>query len=661
MTRVFSFDVFDTCLVRLIGSPAAVFLLLGRRARAAGWIGCAPAEFAERRRDAEFRAYRQARSAHRELRLVDVYRQLQTALELSDATRDELQAAECELEARLCRGVPVAHDWLAEARAGGKVAFLSDMYLSEAFVRERLREQGLLEDGDRVLVSSDRGKNKLAGGLYRTLVEEAGVPAAEILHQGDDEELDGAAARRAGLAVQRRTPCVPNRYERRLESYAAETAGLSSALAGAARWARLEIRAETEAERALRDVAAGVVAPLLVGYVLWVLRQAQGRGVERLYFLARDGQILLELARVLAPRIDVDLELRYLFASRRAWNLPAFASGAHADLAWIWDRTDDFSVETCLARVGVDPSAVGAELEEQGLGASEWSRRLAWNEIERLRSVTKGEAFRRLVHVSAEREQDLLRRHLARERVLAAGAGLVEMVGHANLQESASAIARAAGCPLPNGFYFALMHDARPREIQDPVVYLFDERTGAGIPGFVPGWGVIPLEAFCAADHGTLVGYEERAGGVEPVLAEPRNEPVIGWGLDIMRRTVLACARALVLEGDLVDPEADVRRATAENLSTLWEDPTSAEARVWGAFPWEDGFGRETRYHALARPHPWIHVAKALRRGAIPRAHRAAWGPASLALTPPVRRALLRTAALLGRAGRAPGRTGSSP
>ena len=53
---------------------------------------------------------------------------------------------------------------------------------------------------------------------------------------------------------------------------------------------------------ALVDVAGGVAAPMLAAYVLWILEDAAARGLGRVYFLARDGQVLYEIARRLAPR-----------------------------------------------------------------------------------------------------------------------------------------------------------------------------------------------------------------------------------------------------------------------------------------------------------------------------------------------------------------------
>jgi len=88
----------------------------------------------------------------------------------------------------------------------------------------------------------------------------------------------------------------PNRFEALLA--AGPPAAARFAVASAQ--ARAAVPSATPHEAALRDVAAGVAAPLLAGYVAWLLLDAERRGIRRVYFLARDGQVLLDLARRLA-------------------------------------------------------------------------------------------------------------------------------------------------------------------------------------------------------------------------------------------------------------------------------------------------------------------------------------------------------------------------
>src|SRR5699024_7318970 len=63
-------------------------------------------------------------------------------------------------------------------------------------------------------------------------------------------------------------------------------------------------------------VVTAFLAPFLVCYVRWVLDQALQRGIKRLYFVARDGEVMYKIARQLKRPGD-DIEMRYLYGSRR--------------------------------------------------------------------------------------------------------------------------------------------------------------------------------------------------------------------------------------------------------------------------------------------------------------------------------------------------------
>ena len=109
-----------------------------------------------------------------------------------------------------------------------------------------------------------------------------------------------------------------------------------------------------------------MAGPLLTAFVAWVLQEAKAQGVRRLYFVARDGEVLMAVAQILASRLGGP-ELRYLFGSRRAWLAPS------ADLRDpLWRRlvvTPDqrISAFDMLARLGLDAGQIGALLAHAGI------------------------------------------------------------------------------------------------------------------------------------------------------------------------------------------------------------------------------------------------------------------------------------------------------
>jgi hypothetical protein len=98
------------------------------------------------------------------------------------------------------------------------------------------------------------------------------------------------------------------RYEDIMRAGSAGPGDLASRFAATSRAARAAVGAAPGHEAAIREVAAGVAAPALVGFVLWLLAEARRRGLRRLRFLSRDGQVLHELTRRLGADSGLDLE-----------------------------------------------------------------------------------------------------------------------------------------------------------------------------------------------------------------------------------------------------------------------------------------------------------------------------------------------------------------
>jgi hypothetical protein len=151
------------------------------------------------------------------------------------------------------------------------------------------------------------------------------------------------------------------RYERILVQPGAG-GGLAARMGAASRAARAAVVAVTEHEEAICDVAAGVAAPALAGCVVWVLREARSRGVRRLRFLSRDGQVLYELARRIAPRLDIDLDLEYVYSSRLTWSLAATDPGRLAGTAWLFNSFVKSSAADVCARLGLPIDEFGPGL-----------------------------------------------------------------------------------------------------------------------------------------------------------------------------------------------------------------------------------------------------------------------------------------------------------
>ena len=316
--RVISFDVFDTLLVRVQARPGDLFLQLGAELAAAGITLPLPDAFALQRQQAELTARRTAPGG--EVTLDEIYTTLAVALGWDDVTRAQARQRELDLEARSLKAIPAMLARVNAARTeANEVWFLSDMYLPAAFIERVLRREGFFRDGDKLFVSGEWRASKARGDLFTKAREQAGQPITTWRHIGDNSHADELMPRAQGISTELFREGTLNRYER--------LASTSSLLGGAMRRARLANTETDPARRVIWDTSCDIVGPLLFGFVHWCLEQARERGLRRLYFVARDGQLLHRIAQRLAPAWDFNIECRYLHGSRQAWH-PAAADGA---------------------------------------------------------------------------------------------------------------------------------------------------------------------------------------------------------------------------------------------------------------------------------------------------------------------------------------------
>lgn len=612
--RLVSVDIFDTVLTRAAGHPTAVFLLLGRVQAAEGITPLSAEVFARARWDAEqrSRSHHGESTSHRH-----ILDELAWALGLADDVVIALESAELALEEQLLSAVPGAGAWLAELRqAFSKVVFVSDTYFPTEFLERQLRHHGLWQHGDALYPSWDVAREKRTGRLYGVVARREHRRRHQVLHVGNDALADGIAARRGGVRTALASAANINRYEEILERYAFATGGLSSLFAGASRLARLGVPAPSASDGTIREVAAGVVAPVLAGYVLHVLNDAVRRGLDRLYFVSRDGEVLLDIARVLASRTGCGVEVRYLYGSRQAWNLPGLHDVTDDQLDWILFPTDFRSVCSVLSRVALAPYEVEPVLATAGFPPESWSTNLDQSQLRALGRLLQQAPLRGMVVARAGERRPLLQRYLAQEGLCDDGSyGIVDIGWFGRMGAGLTGLLQDTGAPGPSVFYFMGLQGVPPaRMVADRSAYLFDCGKGVGHDYSRSAGMTYLLETFCAGTHGMVTGYEDDQGRMVPILAGEHNRAALDWGLGTLRATVARFVESVVVDDAVAALDADVRPATVAVLEALALTPTVAEARVWGAFSFADD-QTEAFARTLAAPYRSPEVALALLLG----------------------------------------------
>jgi FMN phosphatase YigB (HAD superfamily) len=617
--------------------------LLGRYLSGQNLIHCSPEAFARARLAAESRA--RSNSSHIEVTLAEIYQELYIGLTDIRSTLEQLAEAECFVEAELLRAVPEGRMRVSKARANGdRIVFICDMYLPHRVVHDQLRKYGIAEAGETLYLSSEHRKWKRDGSLFEKVIKAEGVKARDIRYVGNDQNSDIRPARSKGVAAQHLTDANLNRYEEALDSHGWASEGLTSAMAGASRLARLNTPANSNREKAIRLFGASVVAPTLVSFSLWLLQHAQRHGIKRLYFLSRDGEILLQIARRLAPKLGIDCELQYLYASRKAWGIPSITTGCEDDMAWLVRADPGPNLRCLLSRLDLSPENIRPVLEEVKFAESRWNANFSQPESEIVRSPAFISKLRPYILENAEKRRSLLLEYLKQQNVLQdSNYAIVDIGWHATLQDCLSRVVKSEGREVGRGVYFGLLDYHERSQLGVKTAYFVDGKRKRGYT-FSASELVFLLETMCVGSEGTVVGFatDEKDNTVKPVLKSDRNSGAADWGLDTLKSAVFSFVDNLLIDTRFISVTADARQAVLDVLKLFWRAPSRDEAQMIADFPFEGGMSGDVPVRTAAHSHSWKQVLSALGSGSIPVDRDALWSEGSLALTPPLRRGALK-------------------
>ncbi len=347
------------------------------------------------------------------------------------------------------------------------------------------------------------------------------------------------------------------------------------------------------AMRAVADLGSCHAGPFLVSYVLWILDDAQRRGIRHLYFLARDGQILLDIARRIqsADRRKYKIELHYLHASRRAWFAPSVNGWQRDLLERILDEdAGGFSASSAARRLGFpDLEAMLACWPQLTEAAAGWQQRSQLIDS-LLDTVSKDAAAR---HFQVLRHEML--EYLEQQGLTASATdwAIVDLGWRGRMQESlARCLAgEAAAGSTSRGYYLALLENPHWPAGKHAAHCLWPGNKH-GVLAELPGPATL-IELLCQADHGSTTGYARDAEGcLQPVFTPEIEAPLADWGWATYRAAVLAFTDALIAACKLTPasklPPQELSRCAFLFCRELFRYPPPAIAQCFASMPFSD-------------------------------------------------------------------------
>lgn len=526
MINLYTFDVFDTLITRKTATPDGIFALMQEYLQHSPQFHHIDVDFRSnfyriRLNTERFVRLQQSREKE-EITLKDIYEGFVSSYALSPLDVEELMDLELRFEKENIVAIQKNIQYLkALLSQGKKVALLSDMYLSEKSVRLLLLQIDPIFSQIPLFVSSVVKETKASGGLFCFVHKTLGIPYDEWQHMGDNQKSDAEIPRRLGIHIK------PFHFpdfltmERELLSEKRCCVDVQFMI-GAARNSRLD--------DSLNDkgiIGCSIGGPLLVPYVAWILRRCARDNITRLYFIARDGYILKQIADIIIKENQLRIDTFYLYGSRVAWRIPSF-QGKENELSLFFQNIslDKITSVHQLAKVlQIDLQALLPYLPKEYRDESIHLFPIDISLIKNKLSANM-DFLDFLVRIHAE-EKRLVLRYL-KENIDTSDSdfAFVELQGSGYTTDCMARCLHSFYQGPIRTFFYSMIPMNMVKEWQ-AIWYL---------PYLDQVW---PIELLCRALHGQTEGYKESEGKIIPIL-RPEGNVLKAYGYEAYIHGVIA-------------------------------------------------------------------------------------------------------------------------
>lgn len=315
---VISFDVFGTLIFRPFTSPRVLFSIMEERLNIY--------KFSKIRVDSEdeVRNHNQEIYDHDNTNLSEIYELISKKTNL-DA--EETAKLEYELELEYCQANPYFQKLVSLCEKNNKKKVVcSDMYLSKEQIHGILQHNGY-NNFDDIFVSSELNKSKKKGDIYELIKNK--YINKKIVHIGDNFEYDIENAKKAGIDAYYYKNVNDIGNKTRINGMSYITGRVYSAIINYHLYC--DNKKYDEAYK-LGFIYGGIY---VLGFVQWVNRFAVNYKIDKVLFLARDGDVYSRMY----DKLPEHKEWEYFYWSRLAgMKITAFENYYEFCQRMIWHK-----------------------------------------------------------------------------------------------------------------------------------------------------------------------------------------------------------------------------------------------------------------------------------------------------------------------------------
>ncbi len=327
--KYISFDLYDTLIYRCVDSPLDVFDVIESRYNFVHKVKLH--NFRKMRIVAENIA--RSKKKYDDIIIDDIYR----FLKLDKKISSELQKIEKQVEIEL--SVPNRNliEILNKYKKNHEIVITTDMYLDKLTISSILQKNKI--DYDYLFISGECGCSKETGQMYRHLLNSLKTHGNNVVHLGDNWNKDIVNAKKQGIfafQVKREKGSFIDHYEHnRREDIATKIQRNYFSLQ------------EGIYDSKYYEIGYSVLGPFLVELCRWIHASRIKDKINRLWFVAREGYLIMRVYEQLYP--NEKEKISYVRLNKNVCKLPYLYKYPDIDsLIYILPKRESYTVEFIL-------------------------------------------------------------------------------------------------------------------------------------------------------------------------------------------------------------------------------------------------------------------------------------------------------------------------
>lgn len=406
---LYSYDVFDTLITRRTATPKGIFALMKN---------CLEREYPDvvKRLCGDFYELRviAEESAHaakdvtvsEEITINDIYKALQQISAISDEDIDLLIQLEYKTEVANAVGIyENINDVRKKIEDGERIVLISDMYLKREQIQNILISVDPIFENITLYVSSELKRTKGSGNLFWCVKEREFVHYHSWTHIGDNAFSDVEVPKRLGIITNKYEAHTLTECEKKILETNEKNPAVQLFIGSAKR-----VRAKLGNQLAVK-LGTTYGAAIITWYSDWIMKICEVEGINDIFFVARDGEIVMKVAEKLVQNNLYNKNLHYIYGSRKAWRVINIGDEECYDVQrYLESAMNDaaFSIEEAASYLGLETEYL---CEILGCDICDSGRKEVW------KNLCEGNVFREL-NAKLDLKTLLLKRNHAKSELL---------------------------------------------------------------------------------------------------------------------------------------------------------------------------------------------------------------------------------------------------